>query len=232
MSGRFKDVPLLPPDAIIDLNRQIKADNNPCKVDLGVGAYRDSHGRPYILNVVKAAEARVIADPTYNHEYVPIEGWAPFRLASQQVLFGATHPVLAAGKLATVQALSGTGALRIGYTSGSLEDDAYSVRLFASLGMELFCACSFAKNMGLYGERVGALHALVSSPAEAQVLAFAQVLGARARTMGPACAARMEEKERVEGKMVMVSSSVAPECEGLGAGRVGTKASPQNAPHL
>ncbi|GAB5034884.1 aspartate aminotransferase [Nannochloropsis oceanica] len=278
MNGRFKDVPLLPPDAIIDLNRQIMVDTNPCKVDLGVGAYRDSHGKPYILDVVKAAEARVIADPMYNHEYVPIEGWAPFRLASQQVLFGAAHPVLTAGKLATVQALSGTGALRIGfeflrrhvqqppvvylpshtwgnhlkvvhesgisdvrkyryydpstlsldiegmcadlaaapagsiillhtsghnpvgfdpsaedwqrlarlcmeggllpffdnayqgYTSGSLEDDAYSVRLFASLGMDLFCACSFAKNMGLYGERVGALHALVSSPAEAQIL--------------------------------------------------------------
>jgi aspartate/tyrosine/aromatic aminotransferase len=36
--------------------------------------------------------------------------------------------------------------------------------------MELFCACSFAKNMGLYGERVGALHAVVASPTEAQVL--------------------------------------------------------------
>lgn len=57
-----------------------------------------------------------------------------------------------------------------GYTSGSLEDDAYSVRLFASLGMDFFCACSFAKNMGLYGERVGALHAVVSSPREAEVL--------------------------------------------------------------
>lgn len=98
MSGRFKDVPLLPPDAIIDLNRQIKvrierapstsqtpshslpsifhpspppsptnqADNNLHKVDLGIGAYRDGNGKPYILNVVTAAEARVIADPTYK----------------------------------------------------------------------------------------------------------------------------------------------------------------------
>lgn len=38
--GRFKDVPLLPPDPIIDLNRQIRLDSNPNKVDLGIGAYR------------------------------------------------------------------------------------------------------------------------------------------------------------------------------------------------
>lgn len=97
-----------------------------------------------------------------------------------------------------------------GYTSGSLSDDAYSVRLFASLGtslppparppacalsllllllfpwvgahpyptdqpigqagLELFCACSFAKNMGLYGERIGALHAHTATPEEAQVV--------------------------------------------------------------
>ncbi len=277
MSGRFKDVPLLPPDSIIDLNRQIKADANPRKVDLGIGAYRDSAGKPYILSVVKAAEARAVADPAYNHEYIPIEGYAPFRQGSQQVLFGAAHPVVAEGRVATVQALSGTGALRIGfeflrrhvaapvvylpnqtwgnhrqlvqdsgiedirtyryydaatlsldfaglmedltaapggaivllhtsghnpvgfdpshedwqrlaalckekgllvfmdnayqgYTSGSLEDDAFSVRLFASLGIDLFCACSFAKNMGLYGERIGALHAVAASSTEADAL--------------------------------------------------------------
>lgn len=51
--GRFKDVPLLPPDPIIDLNRQIRLDANPSKVDLGIGAYRDDKGQPYILQVVK-----------------------------------------------------------------------------------------------------------------------------------------------------------------------------------
>jgi len=57
-----------------------------------------------------------------------------------------------------------------GYTSGSLEEDAFSVRFFAAQGLELLCACSFAKNMGLYGERIGALHAVVSSPLEVQSL--------------------------------------------------------------
>lgn len=51
--GRWKDVPLLPPDPIIDLNRQIRLDSSPNKVDLGIGAYRDDKGQPYILQVVK-----------------------------------------------------------------------------------------------------------------------------------------------------------------------------------
>ena len=56
--GRFKDVPLLPPDPIIDLNRQIRMDSNPNKVDLGIGAYRDDKGQPYILQVVKKVSAK------------------------------------------------------------------------------------------------------------------------------------------------------------------------------
>lgn len=41
-----------------------------------------------------------------------------------------------------------------------LEDDAYSVRLFAKMGFEMFVCQSFSKNFALYGERCGALHAV------------------------------------------------------------------------
>ena len=44
-----------------------------------------------------------------------------------------------------------------GFASGSLDTDAYAVRLFVGDGGECFIAQSYAKNMGLYGERVGAL---------------------------------------------------------------------------
>jgi len=54
-----------------------------------------------------------------------------------------------------------------GYATGSLVEDAYPVRLFADLGLEFFVACSFAKNMGLYGERIGALHACCASADDA-----------------------------------------------------------------
>lgn len=44
-----------------------------------------------------------------------------------------------------------------GFASGSLDADAQPVRLFVADGGELLVAQSYAKNMGLYGERVGAL---------------------------------------------------------------------------
>jgi len=50
-----------------------------------------------------------------------------------------------------------------GFASGDLDKDAEAVRLFVKRGMELFCTQSFAKNCGLYAERVGALNVLCLS---------------------------------------------------------------------
>ncbi|PIM99000.1 Aspartate aminotransferase/Glutamic oxaloacetic transaminase AAT1/GOT2 [Handroanthus impetiginosus] len=50
-----------------------------------------------------------------------------------------------------------------GFASGSLDTDALSVRMFVADGGECFVAQSYAKNMGLYGERVGALSIVCSS---------------------------------------------------------------------
>ncbi|KAJ5729470.1 Aspartate aminotransferase [Penicillium malachiteum] len=52
-----------------------------------------------------------------------------------------------------------------GFASGDLDEDAWALRHFAGREtMELAAAQSFSKNMGLYGERVGALHILTASP--------------------------------------------------------------------
>jgi aspartate aminotransferase len=50
-----------------------------------------------------------------------------------------------------------------GFASGDLDKDAYAVRLFARAGCEMLIAQSFAKNFGLYGERIGALSVVTSS---------------------------------------------------------------------
>jgi aspartate aminotransferase len=52
-----------------------------------------------------------------------------------------------------------------GFASGDPDTDAWSVRYFASQGMELLCAQSFAKNFGLYNERTGNLTVVVSDKA-------------------------------------------------------------------
>lgn len=51
-----------------------------------------------------------------------------------------------------------------GFASGSLDRDAAPVRSFAGDGGEMLIAQSYAKNLGLYGERVGALTFVCGSP--------------------------------------------------------------------
>lgn len=50
-----------------------------------------------------------------------------------------------------------------GFASGSLDEDASSVRLFADRGMEIFVAQSYSKNLGLYAERIGAINVVCST---------------------------------------------------------------------
>ncbi len=50
-----------------------------------------------------------------------------------------------------------------GFASGSLEKDVWPVRYFLAQGFNMLVSQSFAKNMGMYGERVGALHIVVGS---------------------------------------------------------------------
>lgn len=72
-----------------------------------------------------------------------------------------------------------------GFVSGDPIIDAYAVRLFAAAGLEMLVACSFSKNFGLYGERIGALHVVVSSAVE--VPRIATVVRALARPMYSTC---------------------------------------------
>lgn len=57
-----------------------------------------------------------------------------------------------------------------GYASGDLEKDAFACRLFESMGFELFMCQSFAKNLGLYGERIGMLHVICGTPDHAKAV--------------------------------------------------------------
>ncbi|RMZ75392.1 hypothetical protein DV737_g5333, partial [Chaetothyriales sp. CBS 132003] len=56
----FANVPQGPPDAILGITEAFKADSFAEKINLGVGAYRDDNGKPYVLPSVRAAEDKVI----------------------------------------------------------------------------------------------------------------------------------------------------------------------------
>mmetsp|Transcript_26873 Transcript_26873/g.58642 ORF Transcript_26873/g.58642 Transcript_26873/m.58642 type:complete len:429 (+) Transcript_26873:165-1451(+) len=271
----WQNIPQAPPDPILSVTEAWKSDPDSRKLNLGVGAYRTEDGKPLVLNVVKKAEAALMADLTRNKEYLPITGNADFCRLSRQLAFGKDSSAIAQGRITTVQTLSGSGALRVGgeflgvhypvkiiyipnpswashrnifrlsglevreyryfkpatkgldieglladlaaapegavvllhacahnptgvdpsldqwrsilgvvqqrnllpffdsayqgFASGDLDQDAAAVRLFAATpGMELLLAQSYAKNMGLYGERVGALSVLSRSAGVAQ----------------------------------------------------------------
>jgi aspartate aminotransferase, cytoplasmic len=55
-----------------------------------------------------------------------------------------------------------------GFATGDFAKDAWAIRYFTDQGFQLFAAQSFAKNMGLYGERVGALHVVLNSKETAE----------------------------------------------------------------
>jgi len=264
----FKDVQTAPPDAILTLATWFKEDKDPRKVNLGIGAYRTEEGKPWPLPSVLAAQMAVVQDPTEDKEYVPIDGKPEHKKFVQQLMF--SDDLIASGRLASTQAISGTGSLQMigqflsnfmgckiihvpnptwgnhnaifkragleskaytyyhpatrgfdfegmmtamegmnpgeamllhacaqnptgvdptddqwtqiveacrarqvipvldnayqGYASGNLEKDGYSLRLFELSGLEYFVAQSFAKNFGLYGERIGYIHVCCKKP--------------------------------------------------------------------
>jgi len=265
----FDSVVLGPPDGIFLVKQKYQADTSPERLDVGIGAYRDENGKPYVLNVVKKAEKIMMEDKEANKEYLGIAGNALFIKSTQEFCFGEEAQSLAKGVVATAQSLSGTGALRVGseflvdqfpgaeiyipnptwgnhkaiftragfkvnqyryfkaatkgldfegmvedisnapngsiillhvcshnptgvdpseaqwqqilevvqrkkllpffdsayqgFASGSTDKDAYAVRLFEAAGVELLVAQSYSKNMGLYGERIGAINVVCKS---------------------------------------------------------------------
>ena len=262
-----------PPDPILGVSVAFRESTNPNKLNLGVGAYRTEDLQPYVLDVVKQAERRML-EADYDKEYLPMQGLAAFNQATARLLLGDDSDAIADERVATVQSLSGTGSLRVGaafiakfmpgakvflpsptwgnhknifadagvewdeyayydaktigldlegmleaissapegsifvlhgcahnptgvdptmeewekiadamarkshvpffdvayqgFASGSLEEDAASVRLFAKKGIEFFCAQSYSKNLGLYAERVGAINAVLADSASAK----------------------------------------------------------------
>jgi aspartate/tyrosine/aromatic aminotransferase len=263
----FGHIKLAPPDPILGTSVAYKKDTDPLKVNLGVGAYRDDNEKPYVFEVVRQAQ-REIVEENQDKEYLPIEGHAGFNKWAQILLFGESNPLVKDGKIVTVQTLSGTGALRVGFeflkqftpgdvyysdptwgnhisiiekaglphkkypyfdpatkgldfkgmystleaakpgsivllhvcahnptgvdptadqwrqlaklfkahklfpffdsayqgfATGDLTRDAQSVHIFLQEGLQLLLSQSLAKNMGLYGERIGALHIVTTS---------------------------------------------------------------------
>ena len=264
----------VPPDAIFGMKAKFQDDPSGDKIDLTVGSYSTDEGEEYLLPSVRAAEVALASSPTLSHGYLKITGDPTFVDLAMGLAFGESASALREKRVAGVQSLSGTGALRLlatfiaraipgkpllvsrptwgnhvkifhecgieqrgyrywepraraldlagmladmrkaprgsivllhvcahnptgvdptheqweaicdlmlemehvaffdmayqGYATGDLDDDAYALRLFVKRGVRgVVLAQSFAKNMGLYGERVGCCSVVCASQKEA-----------------------------------------------------------------
>ncbi len=106
----FANVQELPRDPILGLTEAFVADKSPNRVNLGVGVYQDENGKVPLLACVKQAEEALVAKAA-PHTYAPIDGLAGFNSAVTRMVFGDAADL---ANVASVQALGGTGALKLG----------------------------------------------------------------------------------------------------------------------
>ena len=109
----FEHVEPFAGDPILSLNEDFQKDPRPEKINLSIGIYFDDDGRIPVLSCVRVAERQLLALDGPK-PYLPIEGDAACRRAVQALLFGADSPALAAGRVATLQTIGSSGALKVG----------------------------------------------------------------------------------------------------------------------
>jgi aspartate aminotransferase len=292
-SSWWSNVEMGPPDAILGISEAFKRDTSPRKMNLGVGAYRDDAGKPYVLPSVRQAES-IIQGSNMDKEYLGITGLASFTKAAGELAFDKSSSVLADKRNVTVQGVSGTGSLMLGsrflnkffggnkvvylpkptwgnhpailtsaglgfdyyryydpsncgfdsagamedinnipensiimlhacahnptgvdpkpehwqeisaickkrnilpffdmayqgFASGDIDKDAAALRMFIDEGHNVLLSQSFAKNMGLYGERVGAFTVVCADAEEAKRVESQVKIIVRALYSNPPC---------------------------------------------
>ncbi len=104
---------MAPKDPILGITELYVADKNPHKVNLGVGVYYDENGKVPLLECVRQAEQQQVQSGA-SRPYLPIDGLQSYDQAVQALVFGAEAPATKEKRVVTVQALGGTGGLRIG----------------------------------------------------------------------------------------------------------------------
>ena len=109
----FSAIEMAPRDPILGLIEQFSADSNPNKVNLGVGVYYDDSGKLPLLKCVQAAEAPIMGTPKARG-YLPIDGIAAYDGAVKGLVFGTNSEAVQSDRVATIQAIGGTGGLKVG----------------------------------------------------------------------------------------------------------------------
>lgn len=110
----FQKVDAYAGDPILSLMERFKVDPRSDKVNLSIGLYYDAEGTIPQLQAVAAAEEKLNAAPHGASLYLPMEGLSDYRSAIAPLLFGTDSQALREDRIATIQTLGGSGALKVG----------------------------------------------------------------------------------------------------------------------
>lgn len=110
----FKHIDAYAGDPILSLMETFKTDPRAGKVNLSIGLYYDENGAIPQLQAIQQAYARIEGRRSVPSLYLPMEGYKPYRDAIGELLFGAGSEAVAAGRVASIQTLGGSGALKVG----------------------------------------------------------------------------------------------------------------------
>ena len=110
----FQKVDAYAGDPILSLMERFKEDPRSDKVNLSIGLYYNDDGIIPQLQAVAEAEARLNAEPHGASLYLPMEGLSGYRQVIAPLLFGAEHSALKQNRIASIQTVGGSGALKVG----------------------------------------------------------------------------------------------------------------------
>ncbi|PHM38413.1 aromatic amino acid aminotransferase [Xenorhabdus mauleonii] len=110
----FQNVDSYAGDPILSLMEAFNNDPRTEKVNLSIGLYYDDEGITPQLQTVATAEKQLNALSQSASLYLPMEGLLAYRVAIQELLFGKEHPLLQQKRIATIQTVGGSGALKVG----------------------------------------------------------------------------------------------------------------------
>ncbi|EDZ97953.1 Aspartate transaminase [Burkholderia sp. H160] len=109
----FDHIPAYPGDPILSLNEDFQLDPRPNKVNLSIGIYFDDAGKLPVIDAVRRAETALLG-AIGPRSYLPMAGLPLYRDTAQALVFGANSAARAEGRIATLQTLGGSGALKVG----------------------------------------------------------------------------------------------------------------------
>jgi len=109
----FEHIPAYQGDPILSLNEDFQLDPRANKVNLSIGIYFDDAGKLPVMSAVRNAE-NALLDVIAPRPYLPMAGYVPYRDVAQALVFGDDRGARTAGRIATLQTIGGSGALKVG----------------------------------------------------------------------------------------------------------------------